>query len=448
MQQDRKNRKSRFSLVKTRDHAEDEEFLEEKWEPKVNSTVTDDDEKILMCISSTGGGHRSAAYAIKHAVNDLISEPGSVYHPVEMIISDVVEQSSFVHRFYVHLYNFLLRYRQSWMKYYHRIIEYAKPNDCELGYWLAAGYAKRLMETLQPCVVVSLHPMANHYLARVIAEANLKHKPRLIIVVTDPNDQSWTGWACKDADLTIVPNALARDRLTTLGIAPDRILTIGMPVDPSFLRPATRTRSSFLKELGLAPDLVTICLTAGWAGGGNTLQILDALHNTKGLFQAIVICGNNDSLFRRISDKSTQAPFPMRVVRRFPSMSDAMNASDLLITKAGGLTVFESIARGLPMAIDMITEPMPQEIGTAKILVAAGLAQPLRQATDICAIVEALTKEPHRERVRPPHMYNLDRTDAVYDIAKLILCRCDQHKLNNAECSYCMSLQDKQPLAR
>ena len=69
-----------------------------------------------------------------------------------------------------------------------------------------------------------------------------------------------------------------------------------------------------------------------------------------------------------------------------------MNAVDLMVTKAGGLTTFEAIARRLPMAIDIITEPMPQEAGTIKILLEASkkthLAHVIRRPEDIIKIIE------------------------------------------------------------
>jgi UDP-N-acetylglucosamine:LPS N-acetylglucosamine transferase len=101
-----------------------------------------------------------------------------------------------------------------------------------------------------------------------------------------------------------------------------------------------------------------------------------------------------------------------------------MSACDLLVTKAGGLTTFEAVARRLPMAIDMLTTPMPQESGTAELLIDAGLAKPINHPSDIVAIVEALEHIDNRDKLPLPSKYNLDRTDAVYEIAKIILSNC------------------------
>jgi len=323
----------------------------------------------------------------------------------------------------VELYNFLLSHRQSWMRYYYNFIEFIKPNDNPMGYLLSAGYGKRLLACLNPAVVVSLHPMVNHYLARIIKSTDLPHEPKLIVVMTDPNGQFWSGWACKDADLTIAPNDLARERLLSLGLDPARILTIGMPVHPCFLRTPTESRETLLERMALNPNVMTICLAAGW-GGGNVSHIYEALRSVKTPIQVIAATGTCERLRHWFERQERHCLPPTIVLPDAILMSDCMSACDLLVTKAGGLTVFEAIARHLPMAIDMIGEPMPQEIGTAEMLIAAGLAQPIRTPQDIVPIVESLKRSDDKKTKSLPEEHNLDRVNAVYDIARTILSNC------------------------
>jgi processive 1,2-diacylglycerol beta-glucosyltransferase len=381
--------------------------------------------KILLCVSNTGGGHRSAATAIENAINEILrTKSESARENYEVVIVDVVENSHPLHRVFVGIYNVLLRYQQGWMKYYYNMIESLKPDNSDFGYWLASGYLQRLLNEIKPVVVVSIHPMANHYLAKALADANLPNQPALILDVIDPNGQLWNGWACLSASTIIVANELARKRLLSLGIDTAKILIIGMPVDPIFLRPAETSREKFLTDLELSPEKVTICLTAGWAGGGNFIKIYSALKSVSKPIQMLVICGNNEKLFQKIEQISLEMPFKTIVKRELPSLSDAMNACDLLVTKAGGLTTFEAIARHLPMAIDMLTEPMPQESGTAEILIDAGLAQPINDPSDLVSMVEVLEHIEGRESFALPKTNNLDCTHAVYEIAKIILANC------------------------
>jgi hypothetical protein len=90
------------------------------------------------------------------------------------------------------------------MKYYYRIIELLRPDNSEIGYRLAFKFASKLL-----IAVVSVHPMANEYLARILKEIDLPRRPKFVIEVTDPNSKLWHGWGCRGADLIIVPNELA-----------------------------------------------------------------------------------------------------------------------------------------------------------------------------------------------------------------------------------------------
>ena len=381
--------------------------------------------KILICVSKTGGGHDSAAKAISAAIAELTRGDHSPGSPFEVVIADVIEHSNVVDWLFVAFYNYLTEYHPTWMKYYIDFIELVKPNNCALGYWMAYRYVKNLLISVNPAVVVSVHPMTNHYLARLIKNLPLQHAPALIVIVTDPNSKLWSGWACRDAYLTVSPNALATETLVKYGVDRQKILTIGMPVDPEFLHPPKQTRETFLTSLELSSDLPTLCLTAGSAGGGNTLAIYKALSALQNRIQIIVICGGNPKLARAIKAESLKGKLPTAIVNKLPSMSDVMNACDLLVTKANGLTTYEAVARRLPMAIDMITEPMPQEVGTAALLIDAGLAKGIKNPDEILALAELLRIRSCGEPPLPlPTQYNLDRTDSVYEIAKLILSNC------------------------
>ena len=380
--------------------------------------------RICLCFSDTGGGHRSAAEAIETALREVAAKelPGI---SVDIFLDNLAEKTHPINRWFVDLYNYLLRYHQAWMKYYTWFIEESKPNDSALGYWLAEKYVKEVFQRERPSVVVSVHPMVNHYLARAMKELGMSPKDKLITVITDPNSQLWSGWACKDADTIIAPNDLAFNRLVELGIDPRRIKTIGMPIQPQFLRPPKVERQELLTSLGLEPARLTICITAGWAGGGNMVEVYRVLASVAERLQVIVVCGHNQELLEEIKHEAASSTVNTVVLPYLESMSDLMASCDLLVTKAGGLTTFEAIARHLPMAIDLLTEPMPQEAGTAEMLIEQNLAKPLYKPTDIVHIIESLDRDPEREKKPLPSAHGLDQTDAVYGIARTILYSCD-----------------------
>ncbi len=380
--------------------------------------------RICIFFSDTGGGHRSAAEAIESAINEILSCERPYGCEIEVVVENIVEKSHPLNRRFVEIYNYLLRHNQALMKYYYWLIETFKPNDSELGYKLAKPYLVDLLHEHNSSVVVSVHPMCNQYLARTIQDMGRKGATKLVTVVTDPNGNFWRGWASPGSDLTIVPNQLSRDRLLNWGIHKDRVQVVGMPINPDFTKPASCAKEDFLTSLGLNPEALTICINAGWAGGGNMIEIYRAMQAVKRPLQVIFLCGHNQRLYDMVKRESRKSLIPTAVLPFHDRMSDLMANVDLMISKAGGLTSFEAIARKLPMAIDMITNPMPQELGTVGLLVDNKLAYPIKRPNDIVSIVEEF-QPVERATMKLPTTQCLDQTDAIYNIGRSVLGLCD-----------------------
>ncbi len=379
---------------------------------------------ICLCFSDTGGGHRSAVEAIAAAIKEIASlEPrGNTFH---IKIENIVEKTHPINRFFVDLYNFLLRHNQAAMRFYFWFIQAFQPNNSKFGYRLIRENLINFLQTAKPDVLVSVHPMCNHYLARVLKDTNRTAKTKLVTVITDPNGNFWRGWACPDANLTLVPNELGKRQLVNWGVPEGKIRVIGVPVHPDFGKPPLTDKGEFRQHLGLDRDCLTLCINAGWAGGGNMLAIYRQLTRLKKAVQVIFLCGHNRKLYEQAKRESGNSHIPTAVLPFHDQMSDLMNAVDLMVTKAGGLTTFEALARRLPLAIDMITRPMPQEMGTVQILIDQGLAFPIEDAVDILSIVEEFVPIADRSQSKLPTIHQLDHIYAAYDAARSIMGLCD-----------------------
>ncbi len=380
--------------------------------------------RIVFFYSDTGGGHRSAVNAIDSAVKELIDRDSRGY-TFDLSADPIVEKSHPVNKKFVDLYNYLLGHKQEWMKYYFWFIQTFKPNDSELGYLIVKRYLTKMFSQATPDVIVSVHPMTNQYVARALKDLGLHETVKLLTVVTDPNGNFWRGWACPDAALTVVPNSLSKQQLVEWDVPAEKIRIVGMPVNPQFLKPPRTTRKEFMESLGLDAKRTTIFLNAGWAGGGNMMDMYQQLSKTKKDIQIIFLCGRNEELYNKVKNAAAQNPIPTAVMPYYDRMSDIMSHVDLMVTKAGGLTTFEAISKKLPLVFDTITKPMPQELGTVQLLVRENLAYTVDNPEDILQIVENFTPIEDREHYKLPTRYSLDRTEAVYDIARMILGFCD-----------------------
>lgn len=380
-------------------------------------------ENILLFFSDTGRGHRSATEALEDALQ-LVAQAEFPSRKFNLISEPVAERSHPINRAFVQLYNFLLQNYQQLMKFYYAVLHVIKPYESGSGYLLVRDYLKKQLLHYSPSVVVSMHPMTNHYTYRAMKEVGLAGNVKLIIVITDPNKNLWKAWACPDADLIIAPNELVREQLLEWDIEDSRIKVTGMPVSPDFLKEPTVSRTEFLSHLGLSPRLPTLCINSGWAGGGDMLAAYRALRGLDKSLQVLFLCGHNRALYEQARKEARRSAVPTAVLPFHDRMPDLMNAVDAMVTKAGGLTTYECIARRLPMIVDVTTPPMPQEAGTVDLLVEQGLAVRLEKPEDLPSLVQNLEHVANRLQKPLPEKYSLNRTDAVFEIARTILENC------------------------
>lgn len=352
--------------------------------------------KILIISSDTGGGHRSAAAAIVAGVQKFLDGESYAIRVVR-----AVEESHHIADKLVRLYNWILRNRQHWMKYYYWVINRIRPDTREFFHKRCVGYVRNLFERWCPHIVVSVHPLTQHIFGRVLKELNLADRIPLVSVVTDPCYGFWRGWACDAVTLYLVASEDARQQLIDYGVAPERIKVSGMPVHPKFAYPGEEAAQAARRALGLDPDKFTVFVNAGWIGGGNIPQIFRELVRGELDVQAIFLAGKNEDLRAAAESIATEAPFPVKVIGYSDEIEQLMSAANVMISKLGGLTTFEALACRLPIIADVITDPMPQEAGTAKLIAQRGAGVMLNRASDVVNVVRRMMEdEVHYSRMR------------------------------------------------
>lgn len=344
--------------------------------------------KILIISSDTGGGHRSAAAAIVAGVHRFFEGESYAVRVVR-----AVEESHGITEKLVRLYNWLLRNRQHWMKYLYWFVNRFRPETREFFHKRCIGYIVELFERWCPHVVVSVHPLTQHILARVLKELKLADRIPLVSVVTDPCYGFWKGWACDDVTLYLVASEGARQQLIDYGIAAERIKISGLPVHPKFNYPGEEAARAARRALDLDPEKFTVFVNAGWEGGGNVPQIFRELVRGKLDVQAIFLAGRNEELKTEAESLASHASFPVKVIGYSEHVEQLMGAANVMISKLGGLTTFEAFACRLPIIADAITRPMPQEEGAASLIATRGAGVLLRRASDIVPVIRRMVED-------------------------------------------------------
>src|SRR5205085_5855607 len=319
--------------------------------------------KILIISSDTGGGHRSAAAAIVAGVQKFFAGDSYAVRVVR-----AVEESHSVTDKLVRFYNWVLRNRQHWMKYLFWAVNRIRPETREFFQRRCIGYVTELFEKWCPHVVVSVHPLTQHIFARVLKELGLADRVPLVTVVTDPCYGFWRGWACDDVRLYLVASEEARQQLIDYGIPQERIKISGMPVHPKFQTPGDQAARAARAALNLDPHKFTVFVNAGWAGGGNIPHIFREFAQSELDVQAIFLAGKNEELRLEAEAVASHAKFPIKVIGYSEQIEQLMSAAHVMVSKLGGLTIFEAFACRVPIIADTTTEPMPQEAGAARLI--------------------------------------------------------------------------------
>jgi UDP-N-acetylglucosamine:LPS N-acetylglucosamine transferase len=254
-----------------------------------------------------------------------------------------------------------------------------------------------VFEKYCPQVVVSVHPMTQHFLGRMLREFGLLDRIPLVTVVTDPCYGFWRGWACEEVSLYLVASEEARRQLIDYGVSDDKIKICGIPIHPKFQFQTDKDKLATRAELGLDPEKFTVFINAGWIGGGNIPRIFEEMVERGEQIenaQAIFLAGRNHELRERAAAIARHAPFPTKVIGYTTVMEKLMNAADVMVSKLGGLTTFEALASRLPIIADTTTPPMPQESQTAHLISRHNAGVLLKRAGDIAPVIRRLLGDP------------------------------------------------------
>jgi processive 1,2-diacylglycerol beta-glucosyltransferase len=206
-------------------------------------------------------------------------------------------------------------------------------------------------------------------------------------------------------------------RMRNSGIPGDRIHVTGIPVMPVFSE--SRSRSECSLELGLDPDRKTLLMMSGGAGVGGIETLAARLMELEGDFQLVALAGRNERLLEGLTRLASRHPgrlFPLGFTK---TIERVMSASDLAITKPGGLTASECLAVGLPM---IIISPIPgQEERNADFLLENGAALKACGAEALAYRVEKLLHDPEKLAALRVNSLLIGRPDAARTVLDTIL---------------------------
>jgi processive 1,2-diacylglycerol beta-glucosyltransferase len=281
----------------------------------------------------------------------------------------------------------------------------------------AAGLLRHLRRT-RPDAVVHLHPTPAGAMAwlRRRGRTAVPHGIVFTDFVAHPQ------WIHAGLERYFVPTEAVRAGVVAAGIPPDRVVASGVPVDPSFARPADRP--ALRAALGLPADAPVVLVTGGMRGVlGGVARVSRALAGLAPPFAAIVLSGDHQALAARLRRRHA-GDRRFRILGRVSDMARLMGAADLVVTKAGAVTCAEALALGRPL---LLHGSLPgQERANETCLVAAGAALAARTDRALRGRLEALLAEPALRAALAAGARALGRPEAGRTVAKELLALVDR----------------------
>ena len=260
----------------------------------------------------------------------------------------------------------------------------------------------------EPDIIIGTHSYAGVVMS-ILREKGVAKCP-LIGIVTDFTVHPF--WESTRLDYYIIPDSLLSHRMNKKGIPSEKLLPFGIPIRREFSEKTDKSEARRL--LGLDENKTTLLVKMGSMGYGNISDALLEIDSFDADFQVIVVCGSNNKLLSFVNSHSWQ-----KNVHGFGFVKNVdvmMDASDIIISKPGGLTASEAFAKGLPM---IAMNPIPgQEDKNLAFLVNNGAAVAVNSEYTISdALWQLLTEkwrvDPMRESVS--HIGKPDATERLYD---------------------------------
>lgn len=360
---------------------------------------------ILILTASFGEGHNAAARNLRDAIQALSPETSvgicDIYRDTYGWFNELTKQA----------YLGLINHAPGVWKFAFDLLDRTPLVEWQTKlHGVAARKLARIVEESGASVLVSTFPGCNHLLDHAYRH-RLKRPFRLATIITDSISIN-SVWHRSCSEWFIVGNQATADVLIQAGVPEYKIRIDGFPVPRAFAslnrpgkppQPGEKWRVLYVVNSGhhLAPEIVRSIL---------------AIENVA----LTVTVGRHPTLGQRLEEVSRETGKPLSILGWTPEMPQLMADSHLIVSKAGGATVQETLAAGSPM---IITQVIPgQEEGNATLVLEAEAGAFADTPETIAQTIrEAIGNDGEVWRKWQANVARLSHPDAADRIARFVL---------------------------
>ncbi len=370
--------------------------------------------RILILTVLAGLGHIHAGEAICEGIKEVAIESVEI-----KMVNPLVRTNPFLSWFINTSYLLMAKYTPNLWGWFYDSSIFSSPHS-PLRWLISAVYTrsiKKEIDDFMPNVIVSTHVFTTDGTAKL--KRHDKTDAALISVATDYDVHPFG--MSSEVDIFIVPGHRMAYRLEATGIAEEKIRKCGIPIGIKFSKPKTNIQNIQIPEL--IKGLPVVLLLSGGFGMGPIEQIIKTFAEIKreNLFQLVVVTGKNESLRKRVEKITQRFIIPVHTFGFVNNMETLMDASELIITKPGGISSSEAISRRIPLIF--ISPVRGQEIKNIEFLIEEGVALYPKKIKDIPRVVVQILGNQRKLKMMHDRLNEFGKPRASIDIAKVVLCQ-------------------------
>jgi processive 1,2-diacylglycerol beta-glucosyltransferase len=361
--------------------------------------------KIIVSYASAGAGHLKAAEAIYNYIKEHCPK-------ADVRIIDALKKSNALFRLtYIFGYPLLVTRLEFlwrlgfWLTDFKSLRIFSRPVVSVVNRINTKGFAELLIRE-NPDVIVSTHFLTSEISSNLKKSGKIKSK--LVTVITDFSIHPF--WISRHTDIFVVASGFTAERLLCEGVPAEKIKEFGIPVAPKFLM--QYDRGQLCRNLDIDENKFTVLVMTGSFGLGPLEEIVEALYKD---VQILLVCASNKKLYVRLKNRNLAN---VRVFGFIDNPQELMAASDMIITKPGGLTISEIISMELtPVFISAIPG---QEAGNIEALRRYGLGLCAESIDDIKNIVLDFKEHQDKLEMIKDNLRRLKKPDCLKEICNVV----------------------------
>ncbi len=369
-------------------------------------------QRILVLSASVGAGHMRAAQSVELALRELA--PEATVKNVDIL---TLATQGF-QKLYGKAYLDLVNRAPHMLGYFYDLLNEPTKRGAKSSPMLLVIEKLNLRPFLALLDETWDLIVCTHFLpAEIIASRCSKGEmsvPHFTVTTDFDTHRLWVNQPC---DHYFTATEEGKAYLASWGVPATDITVTGIPIHPVFSRPKERT--TCIRNQGLTGDRPIVLQLAGGFGVGPIKKILDALLSLETPVEVAVVCGKNAALKKDLEKVKPIARHRLKVIGFTDQMDELLAAADVVLSKPGGLTTSEVLARGAAMAI---LNPIPgQEFRNSDYLLENGAAIKIHSLATLQLKLGTLLSDPQRLASLKANAKRLGRPQAAFSVAKFML---------------------------